>query len=320
MFAVHSTCRESYNANTGRQATPARLQDGCSSRHRNQVGQTEEARMIDSAMENLAESTGSSGYLFVWRGRMTVYREQASRLPFDLEPVANQCPLCGFAISRAMIPRVAQSDEAAGLYQCGRCGFWVQECDDLEIDNADPIGWLNGTYWWDIATLKQLDINDSALGLSELGTYLKCNIADVEVLSPRRFEELVADVFRNLGFAPRLTKQTRDGGYDIHLLETASGKQVLVECKRYSRERRVRVSAVRELLGVQLREGVPSGKIVATTTFTSPAAEEAAHVSAGGSGYSMELIDIVELTKALNVYNEKLPPREIAERLKIAHR
>src|SRR5262249_26534719 len=39
--------------------------------------------------------------------------------------------------------------------------------------------------------------------------------AYLDQLTPRRFEELIASLFRNHGFKVELTARTRDGGYDI---------------------------------------------------------------------------------------------------------
>ena len=50
-------------------------------------------------------------------------------------------------------------------------------------------------------------------------------------MSPREFEELVADVYRGLGYEVELTQQARDGGVDI--VASGDGERIAIECKRY---------------------------------------------------------------------------------------
>ena len=56
-------------------------------------------------------------------------------------------------------------------------------------------------------------------------------------MAPRKFEELIAAIFKNHGFRVELTPATRDGGLDIIAIEDSiiTGESVhLVECKRYA--------------------------------------------------------------------------------------
>jgi HJR/Mrr/RecB family endonuclease len=185
-------------------------------------------------------------------------------------------------------------------YSCTLCGFVLEnEVLGTTIGKHASVGFL---------VLAKLDINDSRLGLDELGTHLSRRFSDAFALSPRRFEELVADIYRNLGYHSRLTQQTRDGGYDIVLLERATNRQVIVECKRYKEGRRVGVAAVREVLGVQLDLGVPHAKIVTTSEFTQPAIKMSEKLKQRQCGYELDLVDAARLVETLRVYNSKLPP------------
>jgi hypothetical protein len=217
-----------------------------------------------------------------------------------------RCPFCG---SNYKHTREEYPDE---IHKCEYCGF-THTSYDREGNGVSGTWRITKV---ELLTLLALDINDAQLGLDELGSHLRRRFDDVYELEPRRFEELVADIYRHLGYHTRITQQTRDGGYDIVLVEAASGKRVLVECKRYAHNRRIEVSTVRELLGVQLIEGVPDAKIVATTSFTAPAKETAQRVNETVRGYSLELVSANDLLKALDVYNVALPPLEIALRPK----
>lgn len=94
-------------------------------------------------------------------------------------------------------------------------------------------------------------------------------------LTPRQFEEVVAELYQKCGYTVELTKQTRDGGKDIYLAHKndLGSFLYLVQCKKYSREHSVGVSVLREVYGVQTSElQKPSGSIIATTShFTKDA-------------------------------------------------
>ena len=96
-------------------------------------------------------------------------------------------------------------------------------------------------------------------------------------LTPRKFEELIASILEDAGFHVELTKQTRDGGYDIlaHLKNQITKFVMLVECKRYSSENKVDVSVVRQIIGVHNTVNPAKSLIVTTSSFTNPAKEMA---------------------------------------------
>ncbi|MFP8843576.1 restriction endonuclease [Shewanella baltica] len=71
-------------------------------------------------------------------------------------------------------------------------------------------------------------------------------------LSPRQFEELLAELLTDMGWDVELTKETRDGGKDIlAYLNTELGRILcLVEAKRYRYDRKIGVGLVRSLYGL----------------------------------------------------------------------
>lgn len=99
--------------------------------------------------------------------------------------------------------------------------------------------------------------------------------ADLYKLPPRKFEELIAELLRDMGWEVHLTKQTRDGGRDIlAFLNTELGRFLcLVEAKRYSPERPVGVEIVRNLYGALSDEQANSALLV-TTSYFSPDVRE----------------------------------------------
>jgi Restriction endonuclease len=92
----------------------------------------------------------------------------------------------------------------------------------------------------------------------------------IDSLTPREFEELVAELYERAGFHVELTPASRDGGFDIYARHTTPyGKLLtLIECKKYARERRVGVRLVRHLFGVVEARRAHAGVVATTTTFT----------------------------------------------------
>jgi restriction system protein len=100
--------------------------------------------------------------------------------------------------------------------------------------------------------------------------------SDLLKLSPRQFEELVAELLARDGYEVELTPQTRDGGFDIVAVKHADlivPQLCLVECKLYSDVHRVGVRPVRQLFGVVSERDASAGLIVTSSSFTKPAIE-----------------------------------------------
>lgn len=225
-----------------------------------------------------------------------------------------RCPYCGGPYSAEVTgyfsKGMAFGESTHWDYHCTICGFWYAR------GTADPLripGDLD--YTLRMALLREFDVNDLRLTLQELGSHLNRTFSDIYALDPQRFEALVADIF-SPDYHVRTTARSRDGGYDILLLDSSSGQQCVVECKRYRKDRRVHVGIVRKLLGVQLETGIPIAKLVTTSEFTRPAEETAAEVTAGASAYELDLIDADRLTRALEVYNDILPPLHLDPRFR----
>lgn len=262
--------------------------------------------------------------IFVWRGTKKandltsspivwvthVLREFGLQLPLN----ESNCPFCGcnYEVLLGETPNI--ENYGAGWrwyedtkYECPRCGFWhhMIHCST---------GHTGQQAFLEAAILQEFDLNNSELGLDEVATHLRRKFRDIYRLNPRRFEELVEDVFKSLGYCTRLTQQSRDGGFDIVLLEnSSSGEKILVECKRYAANKMVSVSVVRQLVGVLLIEGVRKAKLVTSSRFTKPAKEISNIIESGNSGFSLELIDGDQLLRNLEVYNCKLPPLHLLD-------
>lgn len=94
-------------------------------------------------------------------------------------------------------------------------------------------------------------------------------------IPPRKFEEVIAEIFNRKGYSVKLTQATRDGGKDIYAAQKNSFGSFLyiVECKKYSPDRPVGVELVRQLFGVLQAERATAGLLVTTSYFSTPAKE-----------------------------------------------
>lgn len=104
---------------------------------------------------------------------------------------------------------------------------------------------------------------------------LKSNPRLLYDIPPRRFEEVVAELFHDLGYDVELTQQTRDRGIDLVAVRRTSSvpfdHRFLVQCKRNSARNRVGVEVVYSMLGVGTVEPHTGLVIATTSTFTRPA-------------------------------------------------
>jgi CheY-like chemotaxis protein len=94
-------------------------------------------------------------------------------------------------------------------------------------------------------------------------------------ISPRQFEELVAEILNRFGYQATLTPESKDGGVDILAArKDALGEFLcLVECKRYVPPNKVGVALVRSLHGVLEKTRATAAMLVTTSYFTRDAQE-----------------------------------------------
>lgn len=145
-------------------------------------------------------------------------------------------------------------------------------------------------------------ITDVRVVNSSLTEKVKKNPKFIYQMAPRQFEEFVAELFEKEGYNVTLTKQTRDGGKDLLIIE----KKILgnfiiyVECKKYSMNNPVGVGLVRELYGTVVADRATAGILVTSSFFTNPAIEFTEKVKS-----QLSLLDYYDLKKLLD---EKITP------------
>jgi HJR/Mrr/RecB family endonuclease len=134
---------------------------------------------------------------------------------------------------------------------------------------------------------------------AELIRYLALHPEKLNELNPRKFEELVAELFIDMGYEVDLTPATRDGGFDLRAVSKneVGTALTLVECKRYTRDRKVGVELVRNLYGVVESESATKGLLVTTSFFTAEAQKFQQKRE-----YRLGLADYRDVTDFLNNY------------------
>lgn len=137
---------------------------------------------------------------------------------------------------------------------------------------------------------------------AELVEYLAKHPEKMREMNPRKFEELVAELFKDMGYEVEVTPRSNDGGLDIRVIHKSGlGRFLtLIECKRYSAENKVDVGIVRGLSGVVSAENATSGLIATTSYFTKGAKSFQRRIEA-----RMALADFEELRKLLGAYRKR---------------
>ena len=94
-------------------------------------------------------------------------------------------------------------------------------------------------------------------------------------MSPRQFEELIAELYDKLGYKVELTKTTRDGGKDIIIYSDGptGHNMYYVECKMYKKDNKIDVELVRSFYGVVEASRATAGILVTSSSFTKDAKE-----------------------------------------------
>ncbi|GIW24033.1 restriction endonuclease [Meiothermus sp.] len=116
-------------------------------------------------------------------------------------------------------------------------------------------------------------------------------------LRPAEFENLVSNLFQQMGLESKLTRTSRDGGVDVVAFDVRPviGGKVVIQAKRYKNT--VGVSAVRDLYGTMLNEGANKGILVTTSGYGTDAYEFAKDkpielIDGGGLLYLLDQIGV----------------------------
>ena len=139
-------------------------------------------------------------------------------------------------------------------------------------------------------------------------------MAVLDALSGFEFEDVAADVFRNLGYENvRQAAKTADEGRDVLMEEVVDGtrRAVVVECKHTDTVGRPVVQKLHSAVATFGFEGPRRGIVVTTGRFTEPAREYAERLQRSDDSHPVELLDGEDLRAiadevGLDLYNGRI--------------
>ena len=139
-------------------------------------------------------------------------------------------------------------------------------------------------------------------------------MAVLDDLSGFEFEDLMEDVFRNLGYENvRQAERTADEGRDVLMEEVVDGirRAIVVECKHTDTVGRPVVQKLHSAIATFEFDGPKRGVVVTTGRFTNPAEEYADRLRQNDDPYPIELIDGQDLREiadeiGLDLYNGRI--------------
>ncbi len=126
-----------------------------------------------------------------------------------------------------------------------------------------------------VEEIKHIQVNES-VSIKRIITDVYNDNSILLKISPREFEEMVAEILRSKGLEVQLTGQTRDGGFDILAIEKNGPLGILkylVECKRFKTQK-VGVEIIRSFKEVIAEENANKGILVTTSYFTKGAEQK----------------------------------------------
>jgi restriction system protein len=83
-----------------------------------------------------------------------------------------------------------------------------------------------------VGSLKEFDVSDQTLPIETVRSYLAAKYDARFEVDPLRFEDVVASVYRDIGYQARVTARRGDGGIDI-VLDGPDQTTIGVQVKRY---------------------------------------------------------------------------------------
>lgn len=244
-------------------------------------------------------------------------------------PDSTNCPFCKTMLQYAKIPHHTHSDrlireimqlkegdfprpndllyssfdwttwsQECYLMCCGACGWWRHVIDVSLSVQRDYETWH--LFFGSIGILKPMDLKDMNIPIDEVSRYLVAKYEERFSVNPKLFEEVVANVFKQLGYHVRVTGYSNDGGIDS-VLERADGSRIGVQVKRY--KNKIKVEQIRAFAGALILGGMTRGIFVTTSDFQ-PGALKAA-VSFSDKALLVELKNAYEFYEELKLVQQQ---------------
>jgi restriction system protein len=180
---------------------------------------------------------------------------------------------------------------------CRMCGWWTKQKFVISyLGDWDTSTYSSGA----IGSLYNLDVSDQSIPIEEIRSYLAVKYDERFNIDPWRFEEVVASVYKDLGYYARVTARSGDGGIDV-VLDGSNSKVIGVQVKRY--KDKIKVEQIRSFVGALYLKRMTRGIFVTTSSFQS-GADNVAQLSSS-RGIPIELVDAQRFYQALGIAQQK---------------
>jgi restriction system protein len=189
--------------------------------------------------------------------------------PQVLRQYLSKCAFCDASL-RILLEDAEHPTEQFSIYRfvrtCDSCGWWTVERRGVNVvdDGRYTKMFANIGYAW--GELRHLDLSDLSIPITELRHYLLKKYSERFNLNPRRFEEIVGDVFSDFGYTVRVTSFSGDDGIDVVALDGEEGNIVGIQVKRY--QAKIEPEQIRAFAGALVLNGMTRGIFVTTSSFT----------------------------------------------------
>ncbi len=238
----------------------------------------------------------------VWEFSGSVRDIDALRAAYD----CRDCVFCGTELVPVFTapPSLSENSGYKGvpaynrmsIYGCQICGWWV-------VKETDEINYFDGNVKRSkikisagAGSLRELDPADLSIHLQEVRDYLCAKYEGRFSLNPRKFEEVVADVFSDFGYTVTVTAFSADDGVDV-ILNDVEDATIGVQVKRY--RNKIKVEQIRSLAGALVLGGHTKGIFVTTSSFQRGAARTTQLFKL--RGVPIELVDAQSFYDALKI-------------------
>ncbi|MBW0434988.1 restriction endonuclease [Leptospira yasudae] len=144
---------------------------------------------------------------------------------------------------------------------CRVCGWWIL---GKRVYLSAKVWQIWELYFAAVGSLKNLDLTNVKVPIDEVRRFLAAKYESRFLINPRKFEETVESVFRDVGYRSQLTNYRNDGGIDIFLSDSEN-KQIGVQVKRH--REKIKVEQIRTLLGAAIINDCIKGILVTTSDF-----------------------------------------------------
>lgn len=184
------------------------------------------------------------------------------------------------------------------VYFCPCCGGWVVRC------LGDLIGVPEGFIYFAKVqgSLKNLDLSDISIPTNELRQYLLAKYDSRFYLNPKKFEDIVANIFSDFGYYSRVLSFSGDKGIDVVVFDGAANDIVGIQVKRYKYKRKIEAEQIRAFAGAMVLQNITRGIYITTSSFRRGARQTA------------------NVFQQKGIYIELLDGKEFYNRLKLSQR